>query len=89
MSVTTAPADLAPETRRSRRRANLDVPLRSLQILSKTLFGKKTSKNEHHNGTGRSRTQNGTVPEEGKSRRSLTILANFIENDFLKTNFEK
>ena len=32
--------------------------------------------------------QNETVPEEGKSHRALTILANFMENDFLKETWK-
>ncbi len=82
MRITTAAAVLAPKMRRSWRMANPTVPLGFSSISSKTIFENKTSTNENDDGYGHSRTQNETVPENGKSHRALAIVVHFIENGF-------
>ena len=46
-------------------------------------------KNQNHRGTERTRCQDVDVPEEGKSHRAPTILANFMGRDLYRKNIKK
>ena len=82
MRITTAAAVLGAKMGRSRRGANPSVPLGFFKISFSTLFQNNHLFFQKHNGTADSGTRAETVPERGKSFRALTILVNFMENDF-------